>query len=47
MKHAMNKPITDNKIVTMFIGAFILGGLATMFGMYRAARRDGNTFLYG
>jgi hypothetical protein len=42
----MKEAITKNKIVTLVVGVLFLGGLAAMFGIYRAAKHDEHPSFY-
>jgi hypothetical protein len=42
----MNEAITNKKIVTLVFGVLFLGGLAAMFGIYRAAQHGGHPPFY-
>jgi hypothetical protein len=39
-ERAMKESITNNKIVTLIIGALFIGGLVAIVGMYRSAKDD-------
>jgi hypothetical protein len=42
----MKEAITNNKIVTLIIGALFIGGLVAIVGIYRAGKIDGHPPFY-